>query len=217
MFQSIILSLALPLLIGLLYFEKKESVKGLLSVKPLLSSLFVVLAFLQMQENSTYNHLILTGLILSLVGDICLIFFFHKKVFTAGLVAFLAGHVMYTMAFSGLGEVGELMITVGVIFILISIIIFMRLNSHLGNMKGPILAYIIIITAMVVGAGSLWNHSALDITGRSLVLVGGILFYASDIFVARHRFVQKEFLNRAIGLPLYYTAQFMIAFSTGYL
>lgn len=125
MFQSIILSLALPLLIGLLYFEKKESVKGLLSVKPLLSSLFVVLAFLQMQENSTYNHLILTGLILSLVGDICLIFFFHKKVFTAGLVAFLAGHVMYTMAFSGLGEVGELMITVGVIFILISIIIFM--------------------------------------------------------------------------------------------
>lgn len=217
MFQSIILSLALPLLIGLLYFEKKESVKGLLSVKPLLSSLFVVLAFLQMQENSTYNHLILTGLILSLVGDICLIFFFHKKVFTAGLVAFLAGHVMYTMAFSGLGEVGELMITVGVIVILISIIIFMRLKSHLGNMKGPILAYIIIITAMVVGAGSLWNHSALDITGRSLVLVGGILFYASDIFVARHRFVQKEFLNRAIGLPLYYTAQFMIAFSTGYL
>lgn len=84
-------------------------------------------------------------------------------------------------------------------------------------MKGPILAYIIIITAMVVGAGSLWNHSALDITGRSLVLVGGILFYASDIFVARHRFFQKEFLNRAIGLPLYYTAQFMIAFSTGYL
>lgn len=217
MFQSIILSLALPLLIGLLYFEKKESVKGLLSVKPLLSSLFVVLAFLQIQENSTYNHLILTGLILSLVGDICLIFFFHKKVFTAGLVAFLAGHVMYTMAFSGLGEVGELMITVGVIVILISIIIFMRLKSHLGNMKGPILAYIIIITAMVVGAGSLWNHSALDITGRSLVLVGGILFYASDIFVARHRFVQKEFLNRAIGLPLYYTAQFMIAFSTGYL
>lgn len=49
MFQSIILSLALPLLIGLLYFEKKESVKGLLSVKPLLSSLFVVLAFLQIQ------------------------------------------------------------------------------------------------------------------------------------------------------------------------
>ncbi|TGM72899.1 lysoplasmalogenase [Leptospira mtsangambouensis] len=217
MIQSTILSAALPVLIALLYFEKKESVKGLLSVKPLLSSLFVLLAFLQIQEQTTYNSLIFVGLVLSLVGDICLIFFFHKKVFTAGLVAFLAGHVMYTIAFSGLGEVGVMMITVGAICILISTIIFLRLKSYLGNMIGPISAYIIIITAMVVGAGSLWNHSTLDITGRSLVLVGAILFYASDIFVARHRFVQKEFLNRAIGLPMYYTAQFMIAFSTGYI
>lgn len=118
---------------------------------------------------------------------------------------------------SGLGEVGVVTIIGGAIFILVSTIIFLRLKSYLGNMIGPILAYIIIITAMVVGAGSLWNHSTLDIKGRILVLVGAILFYVSDIFVARHRFVQKEFLNRTIGLPMYYTAQFMIAFSTGYI
>ncbi|EOQ95575.1 YhhN-like protein [Leptospira wolbachii serovar Codice str. CDC] len=215
MVHYIILFSALPLLSGLLYFEKKESVKGLLTVKPLLSFLFVLSAFLQLHDQKTYDYLILTGLILCLLGDICLIFFFHKKVFTAGLATFLAGHVMYTIAFSSLGELGWVMITVGALCILLSIIIFIRLKSHLGNMRGPVLVYIIIITAMVVGAASLWNHSALNITSRNLVLIGALLFYISDIFVARHRFVKKEFLNRAIGLPMYYTAQFLIAFSVG--
>lgn len=217
MIQYIIQIIALPLLICLLYFEKKESVKGLLSVKPILSSLFVLLAFLQIQEFTTYDSLILLGLVLSLFGDICLIFFFQKKVFTTGLIAFLTGHVMYAIAFLNLGEVGEGTMTLAAICILISVLIFIQLKSHLSDMRGAVLAYIIIITAMVVGASSLWNHSTLDITGRCLVLVGAILFYVSDVFVARHRFVQKEFMNRAIGLPLYYAAQFMIAFSTAYI
>ncbi|TGL12286.1 lysoplasmalogenase [Leptospira meyeri] len=215
--QNFILLIALPLLAGLLYFEKKESIKGLLSVKPVLSALFVVTAFLQIQEYSIYHSLILSGLILSFIGDICLIFFFHKKVFTAGLGAFLTGHVMYTIAFSQLGKIGWIMAVIGSICILISITIFIQLKSSLGNMKVPVMGYIVIITAMVLGASSFWEQTTLDITGRNLVLGGAIFFYISDIFVARHRFVHKEFLNRAIGLPMYYTAQFMIAFSSGYL
>ncbi|TGK49496.1 lysoplasmalogenase [Leptospira bouyouniensis] len=212
----LILMAALPLLISLLYFEKKESIKGLLSVKPVLSSLFVVTAFFQIQGYTIYHSLILTGLILSLIGDICLIFFFHKKVFTAGLGAFLAGHVMYTIAFFRLGELGAISNAVGGFFIIISVVIFMHLKSHLGNMRAPVLAYITIITAMVIGAVSYSNQSAINITARYLVLIGALLFYVSDIFVARHRFVQKEFLNRAIGLPMYYAAQFLFAISTGY-
>ncbi|MCW7488831.1 lysoplasmalogenase [Leptospira meyeri] len=215
--QNLILIATLPLLAGLLYFEKKESIKGLLSVKPVLSALFVVTAFLQIQEYSIYHSLILSGLILSLIGDICLIFFFHKKVFAAGLGAFLTGHVMYTIAFSQLGKIGWIMAAIGSICILISITIFIKLKSSLGNMKVPVMGYIVIITAMVLGASSFWEQTTLNITGRKLVLGGAILFYISDIFVARHRFVHKEFLNRAIGLPMYYTAQFMIAFSSGYL
>ncbi|HDP24776.1 MAG TPA: lysoplasmalogenase, partial [Deltaproteobacteria bacterium] len=42
-------------------------------------------------------------------------------------------------------------------------------------------------------------------------------FYISDIFVARNRFVKQEFINRALGLPLYYLGQFLIAFSLGQL
>ncbi|TSA45075.1 MAG: lysoplasmalogenase, partial [Deltaproteobacteria bacterium] len=42
-------------------------------------------------------------------------------------------------------------------------------------------------------------------------------FYISDIFVARQRFVTPNYFNRAIGLPLYFAGQFMIAFSVRFI
>ena len=45
------------------------------------------------------------------------------------------------------------------------------------------------------------------------VPVGAVLFYVSDIFVARDRFVTPSPLNQRIGLPLYYAAQIALAFS----
>lgn len=82
-------------------------------------------------------------------------------------------------------------------------------------MRIPVIAYIVIITAMVISAAALMNNPGLDPAARALVFAGALLFYVSDIFVARQRFVTKAFLNRAAGLPLYYAGQFMIAFSTG--
>jgi hypothetical protein len=58
-------------------------------------------------------------------------------------------------------------------------------------------------------------HLARD--GRLLALVGALGFYLSDVFVARNRFIKPEYLNRFIGLPLYYGGQFLLAFSVGLL
>jgi hypothetical protein len=33
--------------------------------------------------------------------------------------------------------------------------------------------------------------------------------------VARNKFIRNEFLNRLVGLPLYYLGQFLLAFSIG--
>jgi uncharacterized membrane protein YhhN len=211
----IIVLIALPLCAILLYFEKKESVKGLLSVKPLLSLLFIIAALLQPHQNMTYFSFVLAGLVLSLIGDVCLIFFFNKKVFTAGLGAFLAGHIMYVCAFFSAGSRGNFLWGTAVIGLFLSIGVFLWLKPHLGNMLGPVLAYIIIITAMAIGASSIMSNNSINQTGRIIVFAGAIIFYCSDLFVARHRFVQKESINRVMGLPMYYTAQFMIAFSTG--
>jgi uncharacterized membrane protein YhhN len=93
--------------------------------------------------------------------------------------------------------------------------VFLWLKPHLGTMLGPVIAYIVIISAMTISAAALKSGPRLDSAAGTLVFAGALLFYASDIFVARHRFVKKEFLNRLVGLPLYYAGQFMIAFSTG--
>jgi len=44
---------------------------------------------------------------------------------------------------------------------------------------------------------------------------GAILFYLSDLAVARHRFVHESFVNRVIGLPTYYLGQFLLALTIG--
>jgi len=54
-----------------------------------------------------------------------------------------------------------------------------------------------------------------SLSARLLVLLGALSFYCSDVFVARDRFMQREMLNRTIGLPLYYAGQFLLAFSVG--
>jgi uncharacterized membrane protein YhhN len=211
----IIIFIALPLCALMLYFEKKEFTKGLLSVKPILSILFIVTALTQPHQNMIYFLFVLAGLVLSLIGDVCLIFFFNKKVFTAGLGAFLAGHIMYVIAFFSAGKTGNFLWGTTAIGLILSVGVFLWLKPNLGNMKVPVIAYIVIITAMTIGASAVMSNNSIDQTGRITVFAGAIIFYCSDIFVARHRFVQKEFLNRIIGLPMYYTAQFMIAFSTG--
>jgi hypothetical protein len=56
---------------------------------------------------------------------------------------------------------------------------------------------------------------ALSLSHRLLVFCGAVCFYFSDIFVARDRFIANQFMNRLLGLPLYYLGQFLLAFSAG--
>ena len=96
-------------------------------------------------------------------------------------------------------------------------LVFSWLNPHLGSMRLPVLLYIMIITIMLAGAWSVLGDSNLAWPGRLMVFVGALSFYVSDLFVARQRFLKKDFLNRLIGLPMYYTGQFLLAFSVGWL
>jgi uncharacterized membrane protein YhhN len=84
-------------------------------------------------------------------------------------------------------------------------------------MNIPVLLYVIIISIMVSGAWTVLGDPDLNRSGRNMVFVGALSFYFSDVFVARDRFIGHQFLNRLIGLPLYYAGQFLLAFSVGLL
>jgi uncharacterized membrane protein YhhN len=84
-------------------------------------------------------------------------------------------------------------------------------------MKGPVVGYMVVITVMVCGASSVLGASDFSLSGRLMAFLGAVAFYFSDVFVARDRFMKKEFVNRLVGLPMYYAGQFLIALSLGFL
>jgi uncharacterized membrane protein YhhN len=74
-----------------------------------------------------------------------------------------------------------------------------------GRLRAAVVAYVAAIVAMMIGA--LAAHANLRL------VVGAALFFASDLAVARDRFVKTAFLNKLCGLPAYYAAQLLIAWS----
>jgi uncharacterized membrane protein YhhN len=83
------------------------------------------------------------------------------------------------------------------------------LKPHLdARMRMPVHLYIGAITSMlIIAAGTFRAH------GGWMLLCGATLFFISDLGVARNRFVAPGLVNRAWGLPLYFTAQMLLAAS----
>ena len=204
------------LLLGLLYHEKRKKQKSIVINKTILSLLFVITAFLQPHGIPTYYHYLLVGLIFCLIGDVCLALP-GEKIFKAGLVAFLIGHVFYIFSFLTLTRISQWVSPGGLISLGISAWVFFWLRPYLQSMFGPVLIYILVITVMLCGAWGVFWQSPFPISGRALLFIGALCFYLSDIFVARDKFLKEEFRNRLIGLPLYYAGQFLLAFSIGFL
>jgi uncharacterized membrane protein YhhN len=214
MLHILIIVLAGALLAGLLYFEKIGSLKGKLPFKTVLSCLFIFTALVQVHPVPGYFYLLLLGLIFCLGGDVFLALP-QERMFIMGLVSFLMGHVFYGVCFFYVAHAGLWTWIGGLTTLGVSLAVFFWLRPHLGEMLVPVLAYIFVITLMVVGAWTVLGDSRLNLAGRLLVFVGAASFYFSDLFVARERFLKSGFINRLIGLPLYYFGQFLLAFSVG--
>jgi uncharacterized membrane protein YhhN len=130
-------------------------------------------------------------------------------------VLFLLAHVAYASAFLGAWSLGPWSLAFGLAAAACGAAIYHLLKPHLGTLKIPVLAYMVAISLMLVAAAAVLD-SPYGLVTRRLVLLGALFFYLSDLFVARHRFVEAAFVNRLVGLFLYYAGQFMLAMSVGY-
>ena len=149
-----------------------------------------------------YAALLLTGLLLSTAGDVLLLSR-KERAFLGGLVSFLLAHVAYAAAFAPVSSRSLLLLPL-VVPTLAGILAW--LWPHLGSMRLPVLAYCAVIGVMVwLGMG----------VPDPRVRAGALLFFVSDLFVARGRFVHPGKVNQIVGWPLYYGGQFLLALSVG--
>lgn len=206
----LVLGVATVLLVILLVVRERAETVWRLPVKTAASTGFVAIAMAAGALDTWYGRWILVGLALAWVGDV-LLALSSRRAFLGGLTAFLLGHVAYVIAF---GVRGFRWVVVGVAaggVALVAMVVWRWLRPHLdAEMVGPVAAYVVVISVMVamaIGAGG--YH------GDVRIMVGAGLFYLSDLFVARQRFVTPGYANRLLGLPLYYAGQILLALSVG--
>lgn len=172
------------------------------------SSAFVFVALSLDSLASPYGRWIFAGLVLSWLGDAALLSR-RPSAFLAGLGAFLIAHLCFALAFfTGAYSLAAFAVALAPA-LAVGIFIGRWLWPHLGSSyRGPVAAYLVAILVMCAAAAGCGAA-----TGRWQVLLGAVMFAASDVAVARDRFVVRSFRNKAWGLPVYYGAQLILAWS----
>ena len=194
---------------GLLVAEARQSERGLWLTKPLAAALYFVIALQAGAMNSTYGLAVLVALFLCWWGDVLLIPKDRPGVFRAGILAFLAGHLAFAVAFLIRGvSPGALVIALGLMAIPAVTVHHWLADKVPAELKPAVVAYIGVISVMFALAVA--THAR---EPSLLIVAGAGLFWLSDLFVARDRFVQSGFVNRLVGLPLYFGAQVLLALS----
>jgi len=209
----VILAVLVPVLV---YFEIKKQKKPIYVIKPVCTLLVITAALLSLTlpgHEQSYTLAIVLGLVLSLGGDVSLMFQEHRKPFMIGLVFFLLAHVVYGIVFLKFAGFTSTFYIFGGIFLALGIAVFAFLYKGLDTMKGPVAAYILIITFMVTAAGSTLSSLSFPGTAALLVIVGSILFWVSDVILATNRFRIPMKYNR-LSLLAYFSGQLLIALST---
>lgn len=193
----------------LLICEYRQIRWGIWVSKPAASLGFIATAIAAGAHLHRCGQVLLVALILSWFGDLFLIFSGRRE-FLAGLTAFLLAHIAFCVAFlcRGITPVGVLVAAVPVALAVVPVGRWLLPQVPAG-LRVPVVAYIVVIGAMVVLSGGV------AASGRPIVVVAAMAFFLSDLSVARDRFVSSAFVNRLWGLPLYYAAQLLFAIWSG--
>jgi uncharacterized membrane protein YhhN len=178
--------------------------------KPTTTILIILIALLGGSAISpVYRLLILLGLLFCLGGDILLML--PRRYFIFGLVSFLIGHLLYIAAF--IADAGFTFSWWLLPLLLYGGIIYRPLHPHLGRLRGPVIAYILIILLMAWQALGRWGVA--PSTSATLAAIGALFFAASDSALAFDRFRARFRHARLVVRSTYWLAQWLIALSIG--
>jgi uncharacterized membrane protein YhhN len=171
------------------------------------STAVIGLVFVLSPERSAYLVFVVVALAASWVGDLALSYD-GRTPFVIGLVAFAGAHIAYIAAFLARSSLDTAtFIVAGAATAVFAFLVIRWLSPNRpAELKVPIIIYVVIISLMVTTAFA--THATVpDIR----IPIAAVTFAASDLFVARQRFVTPSRLNGILGLPLYFIAQTIFA------
>lgn len=147
------------------------------------------------------------ALVLSLAGDVFLML--PTDLFTAGLVAFLLAHIAYVAGFRTVGSSAVGLAIAAAVVVLLGaaiggrIIASMHRDGH-DTLVVPVVAYMIVISAMVASALA---------SGSARAGAGAALFFVSDTLIAWNRFVSSFRGDKVAIIATYHLGQLGLALS----
>lgn len=178
-------------------------------LKPLTTLLIVGVALAAAPHSAAYQQWIVAALVLSLAGDICLMFPGNAW-FIGGLSSFLVAHGAFAAAFLQGISAPEPPGWLAAIVFYAGALLFVLL-PRAGKLKLPVLVYCLALAAMVFTAAA--RHAALGDDASLRALLGALLFMLSDSALAWRRFVGRYRHAQAVILSTYWAAIGLIAWS----
>jgi uncharacterized membrane protein YhhN len=169
--------------------------------KPLTLVLLIATALALTPEDPAIRTVMVVGLVLSLAGDVFLML--PERWFVAGLASFLLGHVAYVVGLQ-MAPTSAVWTTVGLVVVLVSVAVVGRrivagvAGGEHHSLVGPVAAYLVVISAMVVSAFG---------TAAPWAIVGACLFYASDATLAWNRFLEPRRFGPLAVIVTYHLGQ----------
>jgi len=143
------------------------------------------------------------ALVLCLAGDVFLML--PRDLFVAGLASFLLGHLAYIGGFVARGVEAPNAIVGGVAVVLVGVAlarpILRSAQAREPALVAPVIAYMVVISAMVVCARG---------TGVALAAAGAAAFYCSDALIAWNRFVREQRHGALAIIVTYHAAQALL-------
>lgn len=141
------------------------------------------------------------ALALSLAGDVFLML--PSDLFVPGLAAFLLGHLAYITGLWAF-DTSTTGLVVGLVVVLVAVpVLGLRIARAVRTgdepeLFAPVVAYMGVISAMVVSACA---------TGNPVAIAGAVSFYASDATIAWTRFIHDFRGGRVVVMVTYHLAQ----------
>ena len=170
-------------------------------MKPLTMVVLIGAALALDDVDGTARSWFVAALVLSLAGDVFLML--PSDQFVPGLASFLLGHIAYIVGLQSL-DTSTTGLVIGLAVVVVALpLLGLRIANAVRSgdepaLLGPVVAYMLVISAMVVSASA---------TGNVFAIAGAVSFYASDALIAWTRFIEDFPWGRVAIIVTYHLAQ----------